>query len=220
MADQRLRTYAWEFPVRLTHCINFLCIATFIATGLYIGNPYAPSNDPAAYLMGYMRFLHFIAGYAFVCSLAIRIYWAFAGNRFASWRVWFPFTPQRFADLMDAFKFYTFMSRKPPYAIGHTALAGLTYLVVFAIFLFQIASGFALYSLQHPSLLPMVLGGWLTALMDLQTIRMLHHISMYLIIAFVFVHLYIAWWLDTVEKNGVMGSIFGGYKFITGKEWE
>jgi Ni,Fe-hydrogenase I cytochrome b subunit len=63
-------------------------------------------------------------------------------------------------------------------------------------------------------------GGWLLSVMDLASIRLWHHLATYAVIAFFFVHIYVAWWLDTVEKNGIMGSIFGGYKFVTGKEWE
>ena len=84
-------------------------------------------------------------------------------------------------------------------------------------------SGFdelALLSLSSASFLPTLVGGWLLGIMDLQTIRLWHHLMMYAIVAFFFVHIYISWWLDTVEKNGLMGSIFGGYKFVTGKEWE
>ena len=233
MPNPRIRKYAWEIPVRLTHWVNVLSILAFIATGIYIGNPYmhgiasnAHALNPGAgtpfheYIMGWMRYVHFLAGYAFLCSFVIRIYWAFAGNEFASWRVWFPFTGKRLADLKGTIKFYLFMSKKPPYAVGHTALAGLAYLVVFSIFAFEIASGFALLSLSSASFLPTLVGGWLLGMMDLQTIRLWHHLMMYAIIAFFFIHIYISWWLDTVEKNGLMGSIFGGYKFVTGKEWE
>jgi len=121
---------------------------------------------------------------------------------------------------MDAVRFYSFISKKPPYAVGHTALAGLAYMVIFLVFGFEIASGFALLSLSSASVIPTIAGGWLLALMDLQAIRYWHHQLMYVIIAFFFIHLYIAWWLDSVEHNGLMGSIFGGYKFVTGKEWE
>jgi Ni/Fe-hydrogenase 1 B-type cytochrome subunit len=64
------------------------------------------------------------------------------------------------------------------------------------------------------------MGGWLLGYMSISAIALLHHVVMYLLIAFTMVHIYIGWWLDTVERNGVMGSIFGGYKFVTGKEWE
>lgn len=218
--NQRIRTYAWEFPVRFTHWINFLCIVTFFATGIYIGSPYMHAYRPEQFIMGYVRAIHFIAGYAFLCSMAIRIYWAFMGNKYASWKVWFPFSGKRLSDLIDTIKFYTFMSNHPPYAVGHTALAGITYFFLFIVFGFEIASGFALYSLSSTSVIPAIAGGWLLGMMDLQSIRLWHHVCMYLIGVFVLIHLYVSWWLDTVEKNGVMGSIFGGYKFVTGKEWE
>lgn len=219
--DKRKRVYAWEFPVRLTHWINVLCIMTFAVTGLYIGRPYAIAQDSSQWIMGWMRYLHFLAGYTFLMSFIIRVYWAFMGNRYASFKVFFPFSGRRFNDLLGAMKFYSFISRKPPYAVGHTALAGFVYLIVFLLFAFQITSGFALYSQAQPqAFIWSLLGGWLLAFLDLQTIRLFHHLTMYVIFAFVMVHLYISWWMDTVERNGVMGSIFGGYKFVTGKEWE
>ena len=221
MATQRIWQYVWEFPVRLTHWVNFLCITAFIATGLYIGNPYMHANVSTAYTMGWMRFIHLVAAYAFVCSLAIRTYWAFMGNKYASWRVLFPFlSAHRTKDLVDALKFYAFMSKKPPYSVGHTAMAGFVYGVILLVFLFQIGTGFALLSLSSPGVIKTFMGGWLLGVMDMQTIRLWHHFMTYVIVAFVFVHLYIGWWLDTVEHNGLMGSIFGGSKFITGKEWE
>jgi Ni/Fe-hydrogenase 1 B-type cytochrome subunit len=218
--EQRNRVYAWEFPVRLTHWFNVLSLITFAVSGLYIGNPYAHAHESHQWIMGWMRTLHFIAGYVFLMSFIIRIYWFFMGNRYASWRMLFPFTSQQRSNLANAISFYTFISKKPPYAVGHTALAGLVYLVVFVLFAFQIVSGFAMYSLSSQSVIATVVGGWFLSVMELQTIRLFHHITMYLIFAFVLVHVYIAWWMDTVERNGVMGSIFGGYKFVTGKERE
>lgn len=218
MMQQSKRVYVWELPVRLTHWINTVCIVAFSITGLYIGNPFMHALSADQYIMGWMRFIHFIAGYAFLMSMIIRIYWSFMGNEHANWRVLFPFSAERWRDLIGGLKFYALLSKKAPFAIGHTATAGLTYLIVFLIFGFEIVSGFALYSVNHSGLLWTLLGGWLTGLLHLQTIRLYHHLAMYVILAFVLVHIYIAWWLDSVEKNGLMFSIFGGYKFISGKE--
>lgn len=218
--QQRTRVYAWEFPVRFTHWINFLSIIILSVTGFYVGRPFMHAVSANQYIMGWMRFLHYVAAYAFLMSLIIRIYWAFAGNKYASWRVWFPFTPERWKDLKDAAKFYLFINKKPPYAVGHTALAGLTYFFVFLIFAFEIASGFAMYSVTHKGVIWTLLGGWLLGIMNIQYLRLLHHLAMYVILVFALVHVYIAWMLDSVEKNGLMGSIFGGHKFVTGKEWE
>lgn len=218
MMQQSKRVYIWELPVRLTHWINTVCIVAFSITGLYIGDPFMHALSADQYIMGWMRFIHFIAGYAFLMSMIIRIYWSFMGNEYANWRVLFPFSAERWSDLIGGLKFYALLSKKAPFAIGHTATAGLTYLIVFLIFGFEIVSGFALYSVNHSGLLWTLLGGWLTGLLHLQTIRLYHHLAMYVILAFVLVHIYIAWWLDSVEKNGLMFSIFGGYKFISGKE--
>lgn len=220
MSEERIRVYAWEFPVRLTHWINMLCIIALSITGFYIGNPFIHAVSTDQYVMGWIRFIHFVAAYTFLMSMIVRIYWAFAGNRFASWRVWLPLTGKQWKDLITTVKFYFFISRKPPYAVGHTALAGVAYLFLFALFIFMIISGFAMYSLTHRGAIWTVLGGWLLNFMHLQSIRLYHHLGMYAILAFVLIHIYIGWYLDLKERNGLMGSIFSGYKFVTGKEWE
>lgn len=220
MANPRIRKYVWELPVRLTHWVNVLSVLAFIATGLYIGNPYVHAYSSSQYVMGWFRFIHFSVAYLFVCSLVVRLYWSFAGNRYACWKVWFPFSGQQAKDFATSVKFYTFVGKQPPYAAGHTASAGLAYFVVFCLFTFQVITGFALYSMSHVTPVATILGGWLLMSMDGQTIRLYHHLVTYLIIAFALVHLYVSVWLDGVEKNGLMGSIFGGYKFVTGKEWE
>ncbi|NOX20311.1 MAG: Ni/Fe-hydrogenase, b-type cytochrome subunit [Nitrospirae bacterium] len=220
MSAERKRVYAWEFPVRLTHWVNVVCILTLSVTGYYIGNPFIHAISSREYIMGWMRFVHFVAAYAFVCSVIIRFYWAFVGNRYARWGALIPHTSRQWKDLFGAIKFYLFLSRKPPYAVGHTAFAGLVYIIIFILYIWQIISGFALYSLSDHTWASGILGGWLTGVMHLQTIRLYHHLVMYVILAFAIAHIYIGWYLDSKERNGIMGSIFGGYKFVTGKEWE
>jgi Ni/Fe-hydrogenase 1 B-type cytochrome subunit len=222
MASQRIRVYAWEFPVRLTHWVNVLSIITLSATGVYIGAPFLHAVRTDQFIMGTVRTVHFSAAHFLLASLVVRLYWAFMGNEYASWRVWFPFTSRRFGNVVDAVKFYSLMSRKPPYAVGHTALAGFAYFLVFLLLGFMVASGFALYRLALPShaIVSTVLGGWLLGMMDISTLRLYHHLGMYAIMFFVFIHLYIGWWDDAAERNGLMGSIFAGYKFVTGKERE
>jgi Ni/Fe-hydrogenase 1 B-type cytochrome subunit len=41
---------------------------------------------------------------------------------------------------------------------------------------------------------------------------------MWLLIAFVIHHVYSAWLMDVKERDGVMSSIFGGYKAVKRKE--
>jgi Ni/Fe-hydrogenase 1 B-type cytochrome subunit len=103
--------------------------------------------------------------------------------------------------------------------LGHSAIAGATYLVVFLLFIGEIITGFALYALSHhSSSIMFLLGGWTLTMVSVQTVRLYHHLMMWAIIAFFIMHVYISWLVDSTERNGLMGSIFGGYKFITGKE--
>jgi len=75
-------------------------------------------------------------------------------------------------------------------------------------------TGFTIYGQLHPASIWYTLTDWVTSLVSLQTLRLAHHIIMYLILAFVVHHVYAAWLIDMEEGNGLMSSIFSGYKFL------
>ena len=125
--------YVWEVPVRVTHWVNMLAIITLSVTGLFIGSPKTVALTPSAFAMGWIRFIHFVAGYTFSISVLSRIYWAIVTkNRYADWREFFPImTREGRHKMLTALKYYTFISKKVPAAPGHNALAGTAYSVVF-----------------------------------------------------------------------------------------
>lgn len=212
------RVYVWEFPVRMTHWINVLCIAALSVTGYYIGNPFIHATSTDQYIMGWMRFIHFVAAYLFTVSFLIRIYWALAGNQYASWKAFNPFAPGRFKELMDITKFYLFIKEEPPKTtLGHTACATYVYLGLFVLFVVEILTGFALYSQSHVGLLWNIMGGWMLMIFSAPTLRLYHHLIMWFLIAFAIAHVYISWFYDRVEKADVMNSIFSGYKTLEEK---
>jgi len=216
MKNERVRVYAWERPVRFTHWINFLCILALSVTGFYIGSPFIYAYSSKQWIMGWMRLIHFVAAYAFLMSVIIRLYWSLVGNKHACMCTWL----SNLGNVGDDLKCYLLIGDKTKCHVGHSALGGLTYLVLFAIFIFEIISGFAMYSANHSGFIWTLLGGWLTGVMHLPTIRLYHHLCMYVILVFVMVHVYIAWFSDSREKNGMMGSIFTGYKFVPEKDVE
>lgn len=213
------RVYVWEFPVRLTHWINVLSIASLSITGYYIGNPFIHAISTEQYIMGWMRFIHFVAAYLFTVSFLLRIYWSLAGNRYASWMVFFPFSKRRLMQIVESVKFYALISKKQSHMMGHSAIAGLTYLFIYLLFLVEIITGFALYSQSHYGMIRTLMGGWLLDIISVQTIRLYHHLITWVLIVFAIVHVYVAWFVDIHERNGIIGSIFGGYKFVT-KDYE
>ncbi|MBI5140822.1 MAG: Ni/Fe-hydrogenase, b-type cytochrome subunit [Nitrospirae bacterium] len=212
------RVYVWEFPVRLTHWVNVAAITALSVTGFMIGGPHVHSVHTEDFAMGMLRFIHLLAGYVFVASLLVRLYWAFAGNDFASWRHLFPFGRPKACSVSENLKYYLFMGGQPPFAVGHTALGGVFYCVICVVYIVMFTTGFALHQQSIYPAFAKFMGGWMWCSLPLQTVKLVHHVSMYAIIGAVVMHIYIAMYLDRAEKNSLIGSIFDGYKILTGRE--
>ncbi|WP_429885990.1 Ni/Fe-hydrogenase, b-type cytochrome subunit [Geoalkalibacter halelectricus] len=210
--------YVWEFPVRLTHWVTAVSILVLSLTGFYIGNPFFPGGD-GAYVMGWVRFVHFVAAYVFLMSFIIRSIWFLIGNEYGSWRMFFPWATQKGrANALSFFRYYTFTGKKIPYEVGHNALACLAYAVIFFLYLVMIVSGFTLYGMYQPGGFWDGMLGWLLVPIDSQWLRLTHHLGMWLIIGFVINHIYSAWLMDVKEMNGTVSSMFSGYKYINPKD--
>jgi Ni/Fe-hydrogenase 1 B-type cytochrome subunit len=212
--------YVWEFPVRLTHWTNALCVVVLCFTGYYIGHPYISHVHPlfygvnlkAEWVMGWMRLIHFATAYAFTLGIVLRVYWAFVGNRQSSWRAFIPLTKKSWKDLFGFVKFYLFIAKEPPHTIGHSVLAGVAYLVLFLGFFASIVTGFALYSQSHYGLFWKLMGGWMLPYIHPQYMRLVHHGLMWFLIVFPIAHKYIGWISDLSREGCVMSSMFSGYK--------
>src|SRR5688572_13779324 len=101
------RIYVWEIPVRVFHWINALSLLVLAGTGLLIGSPQAIFHAEEAYQQnwfGWVRFMHFAAGYIFFINLLFRIYWAFVGNVFSRWSNYVPYRKQQFVELWETIR--------------------------------------------------------------------------------------------------------------------
>jgi Ni/Fe-hydrogenase 1 B-type cytochrome subunit len=208
--------YVWELPVRLAHWLLFFSILTLAGTGYYIAHPFISVPGPARahFVMGSVRSVHLYASIVFTLATLVRIYWAFAGNRYARWSDLVPVSRERWRSFRQAALYYTFLSREPVHYLGHNALAGLTYAGIFAVYLVMMATGFALYTVYAPLGSPMQMFGFLIPLFDgLQVARLIHHIGMWVILIFAVAHVYFPVLYSLVEHSGVFDSIFSGYKF-------
>jgi Ni/Fe-hydrogenase 1 B-type cytochrome subunit len=204
--------YVWELPVRLTHWVNVLAIVVLSVTGFYIGNP-LPGGSVS--LMAWVRGIHRLTAWVFVASLALRTYWAFAGNQWASWRALAPYlTREGQRSMVRTFLYYTFLRRRPPGGLGHNPLAGVAYSAVVGLMFLEVLTGFALQSLGADGWRRAAFG-WVFALMSYQGVRLLHHLIMWLLLGFAVHHVYSSLLMDAEERNGLMTSIFSGYKFRT-----
>ncbi len=210
------RYYVWELPVRVCHWVNALCVVLLSITGFLIGYPVLLAGGTDAYLMGWTRFIHFVAGYALVISVVTRLLWSLRDHCFSCWKEYFPFlTKEGWKEITVMLKFYFFIDRKTPEAVGHNPLAVTAYVGLFLLFFGMFATGFAMYAeyapggVMHSVLKPVYM------FLSTPSLHLYHHLGMWLIICFVINHIYSVWLLDVKEKGGEITSIFSGYKYTT-----
>lgn len=211
------RVYVWEIPVRVFHWINALCIFLLIGTGFLIGNPQALFQANEAYQQywfGWVRFTHFATAYVVFFNFLFRLYWGFVGNQFARWSNFFPVNKAQFLDLWGTVRIDILQLKlRGVISIGHNYLAGLTYIALFIIFIFQVIAGFALYSSMSGSYIPWLFT-WIIPLMGGDAnVRAWHHMSMWAFVVFTIIHVYLIFYHDYVEGRGDLSSMLGGWKF-------
>ena len=212
-----VRVYVWQWPVRLTHWLTAYSILVLAVTGYYLGHPFVIVSGPAGqhFVMGWFKTIHFFTAIVFALSVLSRVVWMFMGNRYATWDKFIPVEKRRLTGLWDSLRYYFFQLRQPPGFVGHNPLAGLTYVFVFLIYFMMITTGLALYNVNAPVgsafrafhfLLPLWGGA--------QTARLLHHVGMWMLLAFAVHHVYSAVLMSQVEARGTVESMASGYKFV------
>jgi len=162
-----------------------------------------------------VRFIHFLFAYIFFFNFLFRIYWGFAGNRYASWKNFIPYRKKQWKEIKDVVAVdFLQADNKPIETIGHNAVAGFTYFLTFLAFLFQCITGFGLYAAMSKAWFPKLFA-WIVPLMGGDfAVRQWHHAFMWFFILFALVHVYIVFYHDYVEGRGEISSMGGGWKFI------
>ena len=211
------RVYVWQLPVRFYHWINALCMVVLILTGYLIGAPiraFYAAEAYQQYWFGTVRFLHFICAYVWMFNFLMRIYWGFVGNKYASWRNFFPLKKSQREEIVDVIKTDVLQVKlHGGISTGHNSLAAFIYFLTFLAFCFQVITGFELYSSMSNSWLPRMFG-WIVPLMGGEmSVRHWHHIFMWFFVTFIIVHIYLSFYHDYIEGRGTISSIIGGWKF-------
>jgi Ni/Fe-hydrogenase 1 B-type cytochrome subunit len=212
---RRLRIYVWQVPVRVTHWVTAGCIVVLSLTGGYIADPFLiPAGGS---IMMTARLIHMLAAFTLLASGLVRTYWLLAGNRFSRWSAFIPTSRLQATELFRQAGFYMFLRREIPKVLGHNQLAAAAYLLLFFLLLVETVTGFALDGLigSEPGA---TLFGWVRELLGPQTVRLVHHLAMWAILAIALFHIYSSILVDHLERNGLVSSIFSGYKFVARDE--
>jgi Ni/Fe-hydrogenase 1 B-type cytochrome subunit len=131
---------AWDAPTRWFHWINALAVIGLIGTGLVILFDGELGLSTAGKIS--LKSVHASFGYVMAVNLLWRFVWAFFGNRYAQWRGILPGTPGYLASL----RAYTasFLSGEPQQYIGHNPVARIGIVLLFALLLIQVVTGFVI----------------------------------------------------------------------------
>jgi Ni/Fe-hydrogenase 1 B-type cytochrome subunit len=201
--------------VRLTHWVTAACIVTLSLTGGYIADPFL--IPPGGNVMSTIRLIHIITALTFLVSGLVRTWWLLAGNRFARWSAFIPTSRYQATELFRQAGFYGFVRSEIPKVLGHNQLAATAYLVLFLLLLVETVTGFALDGLTgaEPGATAFA---WLRELAGPQMLRIVHHLSMWAILAIALFHVYSCILVDHIEKNGLVSSMISGFKFPTREE--
>jgi Ni/Fe-hydrogenase 1 B-type cytochrome subunit len=150
MSSTYSRIYVWEWPVRFFHWLNVACIIVLASTGYLVAEPIKLSIANEAYnqySFGIIRFIHFATAYVFAFNLLFRLYWGFVGNKYSKWSNFVPHKSSQFKEAGQVLKMDVLLaSPKTKLIIGHNSLASFVYFIIFIASIFQILTGFTLYS--------------------------------------------------------------------------
>jgi Ni/Fe-hydrogenase 1 B-type cytochrome subunit len=187
-------------------------------TGYFIGQPLPtlPGEASANYLMGYIRFAHFSAGYVFAIGMVVRAYWAVVGNHHARELFTVPLLSRSYwAGLFGMVRWYAFLAKRPGRYVGHNPLARLAMFFVFLLCaVFMIVTGFALYGegLGMGSWADRLFGWVIPLFGQSQDVHTWHRLGMWVMVTFVVVHIYAAVREDIMGRQSIISTMVSGHR--------
>ncbi len=213
--------YVYEAPLRLWHWINALSIGVLALTGWLIGSPppTMPGEASDHFLLGYIRFAHFAAGYILIVGFVFRAYWAFVGNDHAR-QIFLPpiFNKAWWGGVWHEVKWYALVAKEPRKYTGHNPLATLAmHVILIWGSVFMIITGLALYgegtgmgSWQYDRF-----SAWVIPLFgQSQDVHTWHHLGMWYILCFVIIHVYVAIREDIMSRQSLVSTMISGWRMF------
>jgi len=214
------RINLWSASLRWQHWLNVALIVTLSCTGYFIMDPFfGPQvrvGEASGYLMGTVRFIHFTAAFCWLVLGLTRVLLAFwSSDRYQRWSVLWPLkSKQDVRNLGGVLGHYFFVKKEAPLYVGHSPLQQLGYTALYIGAALQMAAGFILFGLYHQTS-----GFWAFVSTPVHwwgigPIRVFHTVMMFLIWAFVILHVYLAVRGDSLERRGGISSMINGAVWV------
>ncbi len=203
-------TKEWSLSYIVDHWIRVVSIAVLVFTGLYIHTPFI-AGGPDSFIMAWMRFFHFVAAYALVLGLIVRVYMAFKSTFDADWKDFSVI--ENLKNIPDILGYYLFIKGSHKDYRKYNPLQALAYLFVGLVIIFTALTGAAIYHGRPFLVFPMESFRWVNRLLGGESYtRIWHILAMWFFIIFMLIHVYMAFMIGWVNKDKTFTSIFTGYK--------
>ena len=225
--------------MRIIHWVNVISMVVAVITGLYIAEPYYQAYIAESavdkYVMAWNRWGHFIVAIIFDVTSIIVAY-LFFFSRFEK-----PFlkilpTPTNIKEFFEVLLNLVTLNRRKKFDSSHSDSFNTVYFTVFHLLLaWMLFTGLQMYVHGLGSGTSSI-GDWWPAMLHLVTdwtlpasswivgstatgtnimdVRIVHHMSMWLILVWVAFHIYYQVWRTIFWKEGDIAIVVGGSKFV------
>ena len=210
------RVRVWSASLRFQHWLNVALIFILSCTGFYIMDPFFSqtrfSADASGYLMGWMRFIHFLAAFMWLLVGMARIWSAFTSrDRYLRWPSMWPLkSKQDVRNLGKVLQHYALIKEDAPLYLAHNPLQQLAYTTLYVACGVQLTTGFMLYGLYHQSSPFWVLVSTPVTWVGVSAMRLIHTMLMFGLWAFVIMHIYLVLRAESLERHGGLSAMING----------
>ncbi len=224
--------------MRIIHWVNAISMVVAIVTGFYIAEPYYQTliAEPAVdkYVMAWNRWGHFIVAIIFDVT-AIVIAYLYLFSRFEKPILKLLPTPKNIIEFFEVLINLLTLNRRKNFDSSHADSFNTVYFTIFHLLLvWMLFTGLQLYVHGLESGMSSI-GSWWPALLHTVTdwtipvsaqlvgagptpsimdVRIVHHMTMWLIIVWIVFHIYYQVWRTIFWQEGDMAIVFGGNKFV------
>lgn len=214
--DARARVDLWPAALRIQHWLNLIFIVGLTFTGWYIMSPFfgpSGSEPETGYLMGTIRFAHFVFGFAWILLGIWRVsLFFFAKRQQMQWKTLWPLYSWEDVHWMGrTIQYYLFLRPHGPAYYGHNALQQLAYTGIYGLCIVQMCTGLALYGLADQTNIVWVILSYPVHWIGVPTVRLIHTLLMFVIWAFVIIHVYLVFRSDALHGSGETSAMINGH---------
>ena len=213
------KKYEFSGVLRFNHWIRVVTLLVLVVTGFYIANPFIipyTTNEPVNFMNALWRYWHIVFGFILVGSTIFKIYLFIFDRQSRNERIsFFDFVNPRI--WIQQIKYYMLIGKHPHSKGIYNPLQFIAYFIIFVTLILISVTGLILHMhVYHEGL-----GGMMFDLLrpievmfgGLASVREIHHITMWIFLLFIPVHIYMAVYNSVFGKSGAMDSIFSGYSW-------